>query len=345
MLRIVEGAGALLLLSVFFAYLMAPAVAAVRRRVRVGPRQRPVSSAAAILILYAVLFVSGFLFWRIFGTVVTHWVGVTAPATVEQLFAGDSRAQLEAMITRTAFPVGARQAIVRAAAYVATGLERETRRTLADCIAASRYAWWLLLAPLLAFPLLTGAPAFQRSALRVLPRGHLQWRAEEYLRDVNSALAGYVRAQIAAAMIVGCACVAGFVLLGVPSAVSLGVLTGVLELVPGIGPLTALLVACSQAGDHLLAVILFLVGVRLVQDYVVYPVLIRRGMHLSTLAVILTIWCGAALARAPGVILAIPIAGFLSVSVRHWREYRDIERLVHPATKRSGRRLRWRVSE
>ena len=121
---------------------------------------------------------------------------MTAPATVEQLFAGDSRAQLEAMITRTAFPVGARQAIVRAAAYVATGLERETRRTLADCIAASRYAWWLLLAPLLAFPLLTGAPAFQRSALRVLPRGHLQWRAEEYLRDVNSALAGYVRAQM-----------------------------------------------------------------------------------------------------------------------------------------------------
>jgi predicted PurR-regulated permease PerM len=60
-------------------------------------------------------------------------------------------------------------------------------------------------------------------------------------------------------------------------------------------------------------------------------------MHLSTLAVVLTIWCGAALARAPGVILAIPVAGFLSVSVRHFREYRDIERLVHPAKKRSGR--------
>ena len=45
MLRIVEGAGALLLLSVFFAYLMAPAVAGVRRRVRFGPRQRPVSDA------------------------------------------------------------------------------------------------------------------------------------------------------------------------------------------------------------------------------------------------------------------------------------------------------------
>jgi predicted PurR-regulated permease PerM len=51
-------------------------------------------------------------------------------------------------------------------------------------------------------------------------------------------------------------------------------------------------------------------------------------MHLSTLAVILTVWTGAALAQAPGVILAIPVAGCLSVSVRHWREYREIERLL-----------------
>ncbi|HEY7057401.1 MAG TPA: AI-2E family transporter, partial [Vicinamibacterales bacterium] len=128
-----------------------------------------------------------------------------------------------------------------------------------------------------------------------------------------------------------------FALIGVSSAISLGVVTGVLELVPGIGPLTAVLVASSQAQGKVLAIVLFLVALRLLQDYVVYPRLIQRGMHLSTLAVVLTIWCGAALARAPGVILAIPVAGFLSVSVRHFREYRDIERLVHPAKKRSGR--------
>jgi predicted PurR-regulated permease PerM len=51
-------------------------------------------------------------------------------------------------------------------------------------------------------------------------------------------------------------------------------------------------------------------------------------MHLSTPAVIVTIWIGAALAGAAGVILALPVAGFVSVSLRHWREYREIERLV-----------------
>ena len=201
-------------------------------------------------------------------------------------------------------------------------------------IAAAPYAAWLAVAPILAFLLLTGAPGFQRSTLRVLPRGHLQWRAEEYLRDVNSALAGYVRAQAAAGVIVGTACVCGFVLLGVPSAVSMGVTAGILELIPAIGPLTALLIAGAQAGDRVLAVVAFLGVLRVVQDYVIYPRLIRHGMHLSTPAVILTIWIGAALAGAAGVILAIPVAGFLSVSLRHWREYREIERLVQAATAR-----------
>src|SRR5258707_390834 len=101
-------------------------------------------------------------------------------------------------------------------------------------------------------------PAFQRSTLRVLPRGHLQWRGEEYLRDVNSALAGFVRAQTAAAVIVGCLCVCGFMLIGVPSALSMGIAAGILELIPALGPLTALIMTAAQAGDRVLAAVVFL---------------------------------------------------------------------------------------
>ena len=100
---------------------------------------------------------------------------------------------------------------------------------------------------------------------------------------------------------------------------SLGVAAGVLELVPAIGPLTALS-SPARRRETAFAVIAFLGALRIVQDYVIYPRLIRHGMHMPTLAVILTIWLGAALAGAAGVILAIPVAGFLSVSWRHWRD-------------------------
>jgi predicted PurR-regulated permease PerM len=89
--------------------------------------------------------------------------------------------------------------------------------------------------------------------------------------------------------------------------------------------------AAAESERHVLAVLAFLIVFRGVQDYVVYPRLIRRGMHLSSVAVIVSIWCGAALNGAAGVVLAIPVAGFLSVSFRHWREYRAIERLVRTA--------------
>ena len=328
MLRLIEATGVLLLLSVFFAYVLAPAIPPIRRRIRIGRRQRPISDAAAICLLYLVLFIPGALFWRMSEAAVKHWIAVTAPASVDRLFAGDPIPALEAVFAP--LPSGLRATLVRASARGADALEVSVRDALAELITGARYAAWLAVTPIIAFLLLAGAPAFQRSALRVLPHGHLQWRFEEYLRDVNSALAGYVRAQAAAGVFVGIACVAGFLLIGTRSAISLGVLAGILELIPAIGPVTVLLIATSQ-GERVLAIVLFLVALRLVQDYVVYPRLIRHGMHLSTLAVILTVWAGAVLAGAAGVVIAIPVAGCISVSMRHWREYREIERLLQTA--------------
>jgi predicted PurR-regulated permease PerM len=68
-----------------------------------------------------------------------------------------------------------------------------------------------------------------------------------------------------------------------------------------------------------------------VQDYLTYPRLISRALHLHPLGVILALWFGAALGGVGGVCLAIPIVGMLQVANRHLREYRDIERLVAEA--------------
>jgi predicted PurR-regulated permease PerM len=326
--QVIEGAAILLLLSIFFAYIVAPAVPPVRRRVRMGKRQRPISDGAALLLIYAVLAVPAFLVWRDARPAMQHWVAVTAPATVEHLFSGGRFVPTSSTFADLPLPATMRAGLVRGATWAAGSLETSARGTLDDLIIAARFTRWLALVPLVGFVLLSAAPVFQRSALRMLPRGHMQWRFEEYLRDVNSALAGYVRAQAAAGVIVGLMSVAGFLLLGLNAAISLGVVAGILELIPGIGPLVALLIAAAANPHRILSLIVVLGMVRVFQDYVIYPRLIRRGMHLSTPAVILTVWIGAALAKAPGVMVAIPIAGCMSVSLRHWREYREIQRLL-----------------
>ena len=324
----IKGGSVLLLLSMFFAYLLAPAVNIVSRTVRPGRRGRPLARGAALALIYAILAVPIALAWRFASEPIADWVHVTAPGAVEQLFGGRDVDAIDRLVARAPLPASARPLLKRRVDGAIAYIRREAKDTLSTLIDAAEYAAWLAVTPVLAFLLLTAWPAFRRSTLRVLPRGHLQWRGEEYLQDVNSALAGYVRAQAAAGLIVGAMCVGGFALLGVPSAVSMGVAAGILELVPAIGPLIALLIAITQAGGRVLPVIAFLGALRIVQDYAIYPRLVRHGMHLSTPAVILTIWIGAALAGASGVILALPVAGFLSVSLRHWREYRAIERLV-----------------
>jgi predicted PurR-regulated permease PerM len=73
--RVVEGLAVLLMLSVFFAYLTAPAVAAIRQRLRIGKRQRPISNTAALALLYGNLVLAIVLIWRLSADGITHWPG------------------------------------------------------------------------------------------------------------------------------------------------------------------------------------------------------------------------------------------------------------------------------
>ena len=334
MLRTVEAGCILLLLAMFFAYVIAPSIDVVSRWVRLR-RRRPLSRPLSIMVVYIVLFAAGALAWRGAAPIARQWVRVTAPAVIERVFTGGRRpAAIDRLYAGVPLPGGVKQAAAQATIRFLAYVEDEVRTALDELVAATRYVRWLVVPPIVAFLLLAYAPGFRRSALRALPHGHLQWRGDEYLRDVNSALAGYVRAQLAAGVIVSTVCILLFSLFSLPYAVSMGIVAGVLELVPVIGPLTAMLMAAGQAEQHAVALVFALAALRVLQDLVIYPRLIRRGMHLSTAAVILAVWCGAALNGAAGVVLAIPVAGFLSVSMRHWREYRAIERLVRTAAQR-----------
>jgi predicted PurR-regulated permease PerM len=162
----------------------------------------------------------------------------------------------------------------------------------------------------------------------MLPTPHLRWRGDEFLRNLDSVLAAYTRAQALSAVIVGTICWIGFAALGLPYPGTLALVAGLLELLPLAGPIIAAVVAAAAAPDRVVGVLLFLAALRAVQDYVIYPRLIKRTLHLHPLAVVMAVWAGAALGGVIGVCLAVPIVGALKAALRHWREYREIELLV-----------------
>jgi predicted PurR-regulated permease PerM len=156
-------------------------------------------------------------------------------------------------------------------------------------------------------------------------------------QDINDALAAYMRAALLACLLVGVLCTIGFVLLGVPYALLFGVVAGLLEFIPLVGPLAVALGATLVTSFHSISqamwVVAFLGALRLAQDYVIFPRLVRRGIHMHPLGVILAILCGAELAGMAGVFLAIPAVAVLSVMHRHLLEYRGTGGLVSELLK------------
>jgi len=195
------------------------------------------------------------------------------------------------------------------------------------------YIPWLVLIPILSFFFLKDAESFRRSALQMLPKGRWRWRGDEFFQAINSTLAAYVRAQLPAGVFIGIICSIGFTLLGLPGSFVMGLLAGVFEFVPLVGPVTIALLAALLAMFHAgpfnaFLVLLFLGVLRIVQDYVIYPRLIGQGIHLHPLAVIFAILAGEKLAGVAGIFLAIPVVAIITVSYRHWMEHRGSESIA-----------------
>lgn len=322
-----EGVLLLLVLAIFFAYLIAPLVDLVERPVRIAGRLRHLGRAPAIAAVYLFVFggigVAANVLLPLLGSQLTQFTA-QAPTYINY-----ARSQAQAwtwFINPEALPAAVREPVQSALGRTMEAAGQWVSAGVSGAIGVLTFLPWLVLIPILAFFLLKDATIFQTAALRMVPDGARRDRGRALLRDLDGALAAYIRAQLLACLLIGAICTIGFLLIGLPYALVLGLLAGLLEFIPLVGPLVVAIVATVVGGFHAMTqaivVIVFLGVLRVAQDYVIYPRLIGRGIHMHPLAVILAILCGAELAGVAGIFLAIPTVAVLSVIVRHWLEYR-----------------------
>ena len=322
----------LLVLSIFFAYLVSPLVEFLRRPRQIARRTIAIPKAVAILLAYLII-----------AAVVVVAVYAILPSLSNQYpqFANQAKEYWASIGERTKsiidysrsgrLPPRLVEAINNAVPRVVDTISAVATEFVTTAVAyLVLYIPWLILIPILAFFLLKDAESFRRSALLMLPRGRWRWRGDEFFDDINTTLAAYIRAQLTACLLIGIVCAIGFTLLGLPGGLVMGVIAGVFEFVPLVGPLTVALMAAVLAMLHAglfnaFLVLLFLGVLRVAQDYAIYPRLIGQGIHLHPLAVIFAILAGEKLGGVPGVFLAIPVVAILTVSYRHWLEHRGSE--------------------
>ena len=316
-------------LSFVVTYLIAPGVERMRRATASARWGRPLSRSVAVLAIYGAIGAVVLPFWVFagdrFAPALERMNALVPQHTarfVEQLRASETWADALRL------PARVQRAVTAATRAISRNVQDEARAIGSELAGIRRLVPWLSLVPVVAFLLLTRWTRFRRSTTRVLPTPHLQWRGNEWLRNLNSLLAAYTRAQAMSGIVVALLCWIGFAALRLPYPGTLALAAGLLEMIPLAGPLIMAVVATAVMPERALPVLAFLAALRVVQDYVIYPRLISRAMKLHPLAVVLALWAGAAIGGLVGVCLAIPVVGMLQVTLRHWREYRDIEALV-----------------
>ena len=114
-------------------------------------------------------------------------------------------------------------------------------------------------------------------------------------------------------------------ILHLPYALAIAVLTGVLEIIPLVGPLIATAIAGTDAFAHggaglALAVVVFYFVVRQVEDQVVMPVVVGRAVHLHPVVTIFAVLVGLSTYGVLGGLLGVPVAAAVNVIFRELAE-------------------------
>jgi predicted PurR-regulated permease PerM len=171
------------------------------------------------------------------------------------------------------------------------------------------------------FYFLLDGPRMGGFALRLL-RPEVRPRADALLGRIHIVLGTWLRGQLL--LIVLVAAVAYLVLgpiLHVPNALAIGVLTGVLEIIPLVGPIIAGgiagLAAFAHGGTGLaIVVIVIYVIIRQVEDQLVMPLVIGRAVHLHPVVTIFAVLAGLSAFGILGGLLGVPVAAALNVAFR-----------------------------
>ncbi len=111
-------------------------------------------------------------------------------------------------------------------------------------------------------------------------------------------------------------------MLGLPNPALLGVVAGLCEIVPMVGPFLAfapaVLVALAAVDPtRALMVVAYALVIQQIESNALVPRVMGHTVGVSPLTVMLGILIGGALAGLPGAFLAVPIAGALQVILAH----------------------------
>jgi predicted PurR-regulated permease PerM len=180
----------------------------------------------------------------------------------------------------------------------------------------------LVVIPVATFYFLRDIDHMRTAFPRFLPLSYHDWIMAK-LGEIDTSLAGFVRGQLLAALILAVLYAMGLWLVGAPSGVLLGLLAGAASVIPFmglvVGLVPSLLLSFLRFHDwqHFVGVVAVFVVVHLLEANVITPKVVGERLGLHPVVVLLALLVGGELFGFLGILLAVPAAAVIKV---FWRD-------------------------
>ncbi len=169
----------------------------------------------------------------------------------------------------------------------------------------------LAIVPVLLFYLLKDGERLVASSLSIFPknaRGH----AKEVVRIVNESLGAYIRAQLLLMLFVGLIVFVGLLLLDIEFAVLLGLVAGITEAIPVVGPIIGavpgIIVTLATDPEKIVWVLALYLGSQLLENSLLVPRIQGNAVHMHPVVIMALLIVGSETFGVIGVVAAVPVA-------------------------------------
>lgn len=166
----------------------------------------------------------------------------------------------------------------------------------------------------------------EEEGLRKIYRGLLpdEWHVpfSEITRKIAIKLGAWLRGQVMLMAVVGLLTSVGLLIIGQPYALTLGIWSGLTEVVPIVGPwigaVPGVVIGLAESPLHGFLALVVYVVVQQLENTILVPKIMGKAVGLNPFVVIVAILIGGKLYGLTGVLLSVPLAAAISVIVEDW---------------------------
>lgn len=304
--------------SLALAYLLFPLVAFFERGLhRLFPRLRAMRPLA-ILLTYMVAILVLVLFFLMVVPVVSQQFASLWSNRQEIVGAIQQHVNQGLVWYRATLPADIQaqidQAIQAAGTRVSGALQAGLVQTITAVTGTLAFVASLVIVPVWLFYVLNDQSQFMRTAVALIP-ARVRADVVNVARISDRILGKYLRGQLLLCVVVGVVTTIGLTALRVPFPAVLGLIAGIFEILPFVGPLLgaapAVLVAVIQ--DPLLGLwtaLLFIV-IQQVENTVLVPRISGKAVELHPALIVLVLIIGSEVAGLTGAVLAVPVTAII----------------------------------